>query len=325
MEAKRSNPNFSSSLKGAFWGFIVGDALGVPHEFKPREYLEQNVVTEMTGFGTHKQPAGTWSDDSSLTLALAESLIHGYDLHDIADRMLRWYRDGEWSATAEVFDIGAATINSIIQLSEGVSPTKSGATLEKENGNGSLMRILPLAFFTYKNTIFERYSIVKETSSITHAHDRSIIACMYYVELVQELVRMNTAASKTEILHEHQIKFKNTWQQLQLEEKENVHFEGLFNPEIPNLSSSAIKSSGYVIHTLEATVWCFTTSNSYKEAVLKAVNLGEDTDTIAALTGALAGAYYSKTSIPKDWMSHICKKKEIEYLIKSFLKSVTQV
>lgn len=170
-------------------GVAVGDALGVPHEFKGRSVFVNKPVTFMEGYGTYHVPVGTWSDDTSLTLCLAQSLVKGYDLEDIAANFVKWVKDGLWTATGVLFDIGITTKNSIRQLERGINPLHSGDFDEYANGNGSLMRILPLIFYLKDKPINERYELVKQVSAITHAHIRSVIACFYYTEFAYNSYR----------------------------------------------------------------------------------------------------------------------------------------
>lgn len=134
-------------VKAGIFGVCIGDALGVPVEFQSRDQLKRSPITTMRSFGTHRQPAGTWSDDSSLTLCLADSLCKGYDLEDMATKFLQWYNTEIWTPHGRVFDIGIATSQAIHRISKGTSPTLCGGTSEFDNGNGSLMRILPLLFY----------------------------------------------------------------------------------------------------------------------------------------------------------------------------------
>ena len=157
----------SSLAKNILLGLAVGDALGVPAEFKSRETLKKNPVTEMTGYGTHNQPPGTWSDDSSLAFCLAESLCEGYNLKDIADRFIKWHDEAYWTPYGEVFDVGIATRKAIQRLKEGIDPGQAGGNTEYDNGNGSLMRIMPLLVLTDYSTTTEAYRLTEEVSSIT--------------------------------------------------------------------------------------------------------------------------------------------------------------
>jgi len=172
-------------IKDALLGLAVGDALGVPHEFKPREEFEVKPVNDMDGYGTYNLPPGTWSDDTSLSLCLAEALTNGFDLDSISTNFQKWFHSNYWTARGEVFDIGITIRESIDRLSKGFKPELTGGFDEDENGNGSLMRILPLLFYIKDFSISERFRLTKSVSSITHGHVRSIIACFYYLEFAR--------------------------------------------------------------------------------------------------------------------------------------------
>lgn len=168
---------------GGAWGAIVGDALGVPVEFTDREERKKHPVTDMRGYGSHDQSPGTWSDDSALALCTVESLLNGFDLHDIGQRFVRWYREGHWTPGGNVFDIGGTTRSAIISLSRGTDPEVAGDD-ENCNGNGSLMRILPVALRFADSTADQLLFRVHQASSLTHRHLRSQMACGFYCLMV---------------------------------------------------------------------------------------------------------------------------------------------
>ena len=159
-------------LDGLF-GLCVGDALGLPVQFLSREEVKRNPITDVIGYGQFNLPPGSWSDDSSLTFCLAESLCNGYNLQYITDRFTKWLYDGYWTPFGQSFDIGQSTRDSIIRIKSGFSPLDSGDKGEYNNGNGSLMRILPLAYYLEDFDIDKRFEIVHQVSAITHAHPRS--------------------------------------------------------------------------------------------------------------------------------------------------------
>ena len=175
--------------KGLLFGIAIGDALGVPVEFMSRKHLQANPVVNMREFGTHHQPVGTWSDDTSMSMLLAEQLIEGYDVQKLANRFCTWYQYNDWTPHGEIFDMGISTRNAMDKLVKGISATQSGEYDDYSNGNGSLMRILPLAIYLQNKPIDERFRMVKEVSSITHAHIRSIIGCFFAVEFVINLLK----------------------------------------------------------------------------------------------------------------------------------------
>lgn len=308
-------------IHSALFGIAVGDALGVPVEFKSRENLQQNPVEDYLGYMCWNQPPGTWSDDSSLTFCLAENLSENYNLHNIANSFVKWYQEGYWGAHHKVFDVGGSTRYSIQRLITGESPYYSGNMMECDNGNGSLMRILPIAFYLIDEMNLDKiYQIVKEVSGITHAHFRSIFACFIYIVFVLELIKGNDKRAaylnmQTKVLDYIADKDFNT-NEIQL-------FSRLLSNSIENYQESEIYSSGYVIHSIEAAFWCFMNENSYDKTVLCAVNLGGDTDTTAAITGGLAGLLYGFEAIPKKWIDQLARKDDIFDLCDKLEKKLT--
>lgn len=286
-------------------GVAVGDALGVPVEFKARGTF---LVTGMQGYGTHNQPPGTWSDDTSLTLALADNLLPDtYQLSDIAWGFKDWYDNAAYTPHGKVFDVGNATAKAIKRLKDGTAPEKAGGAGERDNGNGSLMRIAPLAFYMYGiQKPEERFRIVRDVSSLTHAHEWSVAACYIYVEMLNKLrMGRKKKAAYAELREDFArgVPF--------ISKATLAKFVRILENDIGALPEEEIRSSGFVIDTLEAAFWCFLTTDNYKDAVLKAVNLGDDTDTTAAVTGALAGLAYGLDSIPQEWLDQLAAYDEV--------------
>ncbi len=299
-------------IKSGIFGVCIGDALGVPVEFRSREELKRLPVTDMRAFGTHHQPKGTWSDDSSLTLCLADELTKGYNLEKIGQSFVKWRNYGHWTPHGKVFDIGIATSQAIYRISRGTSPVLCGGTSESDNGNGSLMRILPLLFYIKDFSIERRFDVVKDVSSITHGHIRSVISCFIYLEFLIEILNKS---EKLESYQKMQTKVKDFLNNNPIcSQNEMDLFDRILNNDISTFSEDEIKSSGYVLHSLEASLWCFLNSESYSEAVLKAVNLGEDTDTTGAITGGIAGIFYGFDNIPQEWIDDLVRKDDIEKL-----------
>ena len=172
------NNKIMDAIKGGIWGLIVGDALGVPVEFQDREELEENPLVDMIGYGTHNQPKGTWSDDTSMTLCLVDNLIKGYNLNEIANNFVKWYRQGFMTPYGVAFDIGNTTRKAIYNIEAGVNVIEAGGAAQYDNGNGSLMRILPLAFYLRnEDNLDKKFKIIHDVSAITHSHNISKIAC----------------------------------------------------------------------------------------------------------------------------------------------------
>lgn len=302
---------YYSTVSSVLFGVAIGDALGLSHEFKSRDELLLNPVRDIMGHGMHDQPRGTFSDDTSLTLCLAQSLTKQFDINDVAFNFSLWLKHGYWSAHGVVFDIGSTTLSAIEKYIEGYEPTQCGGKTIADNGNGSLMRISPLVFVTLDKSLSERFELVKAVSSITHRHIRSITACFCYVEFLRKII---LGVNKFDAYQSMQIEVLEFLIKLGIGNDEIDHFNRILKCNVYEFPLTTIESSGYVIHTLEASLTCFLTTSSFSEAVLKAVNLGEDTDTTGAVTGALAGAMYGYNSIPKQWLKELPKFKEIKVL-----------
>lgn len=297
--------------KDILFGVAVGDALGVPVEFKSRKTIAQKPVTDMIGYGTYNLPAGTFSDDSSLAFCLAEALTQEFSLQKIGSNLVAWLNNNYWTPRGNVFDVGIATSQAIRRLQLGCNPEFAGGMDVSDNGNGSLMRILPLLVYTKDKQLLERYQITKQVSSITHGHIRSVIACFYYLEFARQIIN---GIDKFEIYKNLQTEVTKHLNSLSISADEIKWFDRLLKGKIYALTSKEIFSSGYVLHTLEASIWCLLATDNYKAATLKAVNLGEDTDTTGAVTGGLAGLLYGYNTIPKSWLQQIARRDDIEDL-----------
>ena len=297
------------SVFGGLFGLAAGDALGVPVEFVGRESLSSEPVTGMREGGSHGQPAGTWSDDSSLAFCLAETLSRGgLDLSDLAKRFVDWLFNGYWTPRGEVFDAGGTTRAAIGHLRDGVDPMVAGLDGEMSNGNGSLMRILPLAFYVAPLDVVEQFRHAHEVSCLTHGHPRSQMACGIYIQFLVNLL-------KGENLQEAYVTSAKTSREFYpsrpLFRAELPHFSRVLSGTLHLLEEGEIRSGVYVIDTLEASIWCLLNTSSYRDAVLKAVNLGYDTDTTGAVTGGAAGICYGLRGIPSEWLDIIAKRERI--------------
>ena len=298
----------TTPIHAALFGVAIGDALGVPAEFKNREALRLDPIRDFIGYKSHNQPPGTFSDDSSLTFCLAESLCNGYDLNDLGSRFVQWLDNAYWTAGGVVFDVGNTTYQSLRLLKAGVKPELAGCFADDCNGNGSLMRILPLLFYIREFNVEKRYTIAYEISSITHGHEFSVISCFYYLEFALEILQgidKHTAYANTASTVYSFLVSKG------FDKRELNPFESLLQEDITKQNIDTIPSSGYVVSTLKASMYCFLTTTSFQEATLMAVNLGDDADTTAAVTGGLAGLYYGFDAIPKKWRKEIKKSDDI--------------
>lgn len=316
--------SLQTKWKAAILGHAVGDALGVPVEFRPRSYLKKHPVSGMQGYGTYHLPKGTWSDDTSMTLATIDSLQHGFDARGIMDRFCAWANDAAYTPYEEVFDMGMATRQALLRyLSGQAESVQCGGAGEMDNGNGSLMRILPGIFYCKARFPGERFflegiKLLHSLSDLTHAHPRSEMACGIYACVASALLDCRGKESVFEGLADA----KRVYEADSRFQPEMVHFERLMQPGFVNLPEAGIRSSGYVVDTLEAAIWCLLTTDSYSDCVLKAVNLGEDTDTVAAVAGGLAGVLYGLDAIPEEWLAVLAKRQWIEELCDRFSASI---
>ena len=312
-----------AASSAALLGLAVGDALGVPVEFKDRASRRADPVTGMRGYGTHHQPPGTWSDDSSLTFCLAETLAlpggrtGAPDLADFGRRAINWLDHAYWTATAETFDVGGATRTALQRLKAGVAPALAGPRAEQDNGNGALMRILPLVFHATwqadKLDLNAAWMLTEDVASVTHGHPRSTLGCFLYLLMAHFLVKGNSPASA----YEQARRNAHTW--LHASAKGSVfyewpHYGDWLDGSLPSRPEAEIQSSGYVVHTLEATLWCLLRHDTYVATVLAAVNLGSDTDTTGAVAGGLAGLAYGEAAIPAEWLAALARRTDIEDL-----------
>lgn len=310
----------SNHVLSGVMGLCVGDALGVPVEFMDRDALRRNPVTGMRAYGTYNQPAGTWSDDTSMTLCLVDSLIKGLDYEDIMAKFLKWYNKAEYTPHRVTFDVGNTTSIALTRFARGTPPLKCGGKAERDNGNGSLMRILPIVFYLrscYGTDFFEvdeAREIIHNVSALTHAHARSKVACGIYVSCASCLMERQDLKKSVET---GILKAMDYYRNHPEFSSEVHHYERLTQDGFSNLDESEIRSTGYVVDTLEAAVWCLLTTESFRDCVLKAVNLGRDTDTVGAVAGGLAGLYYGYESIPDEWLSVIARRDYVEGLCNS--------
>lgn len=304
-----------SIIKSSVVGFAIGDAMGVPVEFVPRSELLQKPVTSMLGHGTYDQPAGTFSDDTSMTLATMDSITKCKEINydDMASRFCNWAFKGEYTAADSVFDIGGTTKKALIRfLKDSVSATKSGLDDMNSNGNGSLMRMLPIALYCHYNKLkdYEVFDIVKNSSSITHANEVSVLGCYIYVNYLLFLLN-----GKDKFASYNMIKYLDY---SNFDEDTLAYYNRLLKTNINNLRIDDLKSTGYVVYTLEAVIWIILNTNSFAESIVGAINLGDDTDTIGAITGSIAGILYGYDDIPKKWLLSLKKLDYVEKIVSDF-------
>ncbi len=299
-------------ILGGLWGALVGDALGVPVEFRSREELRRNPVRDMRGHGTHHQPRGTWSDDGALTLCTVDSLLHSeFDTEDMGKRFVAWYENGLWTAHGAVFDVGSTTADALILISNGTAAEQAGGRDERSNGNGSLMRILPVALRFAREPVEKLLDRIGRASAITHGHARSRMACGFCALVVQQLLEGVLPKPALD-------RARSVFVQTFAAASELQHFRHLVHEDLSAKPEDWVVSSGYVIATLTTSLWSLLTTSSFEQCVLTAVNLGGDTDTTGCVAGGLAGVAYGLRSIPERWCRALPRCNELEPLLMKF-------
>ncbi len=301
-------------LYGGIFGFIIGDLIGVPVEFSSRQERDADPIKELRAYGTYHQPFGSWSDDTSLTLCLIDAMLKDDIIGELKKNMIDCYKKGIFTPRGQLFDIGISTSNAINNMIRGINPIECGGIEENDNGNGSLMRVLPLAFVRDNYSNQEYVRLIEDVSSVTHGHDRSKLACVIYVLFASNLYR---GLEKDEALDSVIRMFIDEYGERYKDEIK--HYRFILDKSIISADRTQIKSTGYVVDTLEAVIWAFFNSKTYKETVLRAVNLGGDTDTIAAIAGGIAGIYYGFIGVPEKWIQNISGKEQIASLCDDFI------
>lgn len=284
--------------RGCLLGLAVGDALGTTLEFKPRDSYDH--ISDMVGGGPFGLKAGTWTDDTSMALALGEALIHSassglaFDPIEAQKRFVAWWREGAYSPTGECFDIGIATSQALSRY-EATGDPISGSVDPRSAGNGSLMRLAPVAIWGMREKPSLVASVARQQSSTTHGAEACLEACDAYSLILRAAI--HGADFETALTHA------------------NGEYGSVIGPIISGSwrgkQRHQISSSGYVAHSLEAALWCVASTDSFDDAVLLAANLGDDADTTAAITGQLAGALYGASSIRQSWLETLAWRETI--------------
>jgi ADP-ribosyl-[dinitrogen reductase] hydrolase len=293
--SKSNSISLSDRFRGALLGLACGDAVGTAVEFKPRGTFP--LVTDMVGGGPFKLEAGEWTDDTSMALCLAESLIkcRGFDPIDQMNRYVLWLDEGYWSSNGVCFDIGGTTRIALGKFKRTGEPF-CGSTQPETAGNGAIMRLAPVPIYFYP----DRDAVIKmsgESARTTHGASECIEASRLFGSMLHMAF---DGADKEAVLLDHGM-------------------SGFASAGIQSIADGAyrvkpesdIRGTGYVVASLEAALWCFYHSNSFNEAILKATNLGQDADTTAAICGQIAGAFYGENGIPDDWLLRLARHDEI--------------
>lgn len=299
-------------------GHAIGDAMGVPTQFCMRNRLLEHPVTEMISSNKTGQPAGSWSDDTSMEICTIDSFIQNanWNYSDIMSRWLEWVTDAKYTPNNETFDVGKTCLRAIRNFSLGIVPLKCGLDSETSNGNGSLMRILPVALYSYYKKLNEAeiIKLTNEISSLTHAHEISKLGCYIYVRYIMYLLAGNTKEDAYDLIQN--IDYSS------YSEYAVSKYDRILKNNIKNYDMDSISSSGYVVDTLECALWILLNANSYKETIVATTNIGNDTDTVGAIAGSMAGIIYGISSIPEKWINKLMRKDYLIDLSLNFEKSI---
>ena len=291
--------------RGSLLGLAAGDAVGTTLEFERPGMF--SPIDDMVGGGPFNLDPGQWTDDTSLALCLAESLVakQGFDPVDQLERYVRWYREGHMSSTGTCFDIGNTT-SSALRRFEKTGEPYCGSTNPNNAGNGSIMRLAPMPL-AYARTPRQAIEHAAASSRTTHGAPAAVDACRYLAALIVGAVN---GASKDELLSDHYFPAAGYWNESPLVPEIDHVTSGSFKTKDP----PHIQGTGYVVSSLEAALWAFHRSGDFREGCLLAVNLGNDADTTAAVCGQLAGAFYGEQGIPEPWRAKLAKRELIEEL-----------
>jgi ADP-ribosylglycohydrolase len=297
-------PDRLSRYRGALVGLATGDALGTTLEFKrPGSF---SPLTDMVGGGPFKLQPGQWTDDTSMALCLAESLIETgtFDAADQLRRYVRWWMEGHHSSTGRCFDIGITVSEALDAFLRHGNPDRSGATHSQSAGNGSLMRLAPVPL-RYARDPELAIEMAAASSRTTHAHEEAVDACRYFAGLI---VGALAGESRDTLLTPAYSPVAGLWDREPLSAPIEEVVDGSFLRREPPM----IQGKGYVTRSLEAALWAFARADSFEHGALLAVNLGEDADTTGAIYGQLAGAYFGVEAIPAHWRSQLARLEIIE-------------
>lgn len=304
--------------RGALIGLAVGDALGAAVEFMPPGRFPP--VTDYRDGGPHGIGPGEWTDDTSMALALADSIATaGWSLEDQLNRYVEWWRHGKYSVNGKCFDIGMTTRVALATFVRERDPLRCGLSGERSSGNGSIMRLapVPICFHRQLDTDLGQLSRLAEESSLTtHASSQCRSACRYLAAILAALIRGD---DRDEVLSADWQILARLREQEPLDAAIDAIARGSFRQKTP----PEIRGSGWVVESLESALWAFHSSASFGEAVLKAVNLGDDADTTGAVCGQLAAAYWGESGIPEKWRNELAGRDLIETALNGLLRRAT--
>jgi len=301
-----------SRYRGALLGLAVGDAVGTTVEFKRPGSFEP--VTDMVGGGPFRLKPGEWTDDTSMALCLAESLVEkkGHDAIDQLERYVRWRNQGYLSSNGRCFDIGN-TVAAALREFERIGRPDCGPTDPGTAGNGSIMRLAPVPMFFAKDAT-TAIEMAAASSRTTHGATEAVDGCRYLAGLLVGALRGET---KEKLLSANYLPVAGLWERAPLAPRIAEVAAGSFKHRHP----PDIRGTGYVVQCLEAALWAFHTTGNFREAILRAVNLGDDADTTAAVCGQIAGAFYGEEGIPAEWRARLAKREVIEKLAEALYRA----
>lgn len=308
---------YHDQVVGGLIGSAVGDALGLPVEFKSREELKANPVFEMQGFGSYMTAQGTWSMNTSMIISLMDSIKECGRINksDILHRLSKWLYLADYTVGGEIINSNPTIAMAVERFKKGYEPDECGDTFEFATDNGALMRILPIAFLCYNYNIQgkARYNLVKNVTRLTHATEKCILANLIFVNYACHLLEgFYPMVALQKIQHEDYSFFSEACVE---------SFSRILKGNLSALSEDQIQSHCDVIESLEAAIWSLVTTRNFEQALQRAINLGHDTDSIGALTGGLAGLYYGIQGIPKRWLDKLKKLPELEAIAEGFSKA----
>jgi len=336
----KSAVNPQNLVLDAILGLALGDALGADNEFHSRDEIKKHPILSMPS-------ESLYTDDTSMNLCLLDALIDRktIDYRAIMDNFILWVGSGAFTPQGKAFGMGITTMNALRRYAASKNPLTSGSTDEFENGNGALMRILPLSFYLYEHfdgdflTSPEGFNVATQVIALTHAHPRNITAVTLYLAIAEDLIRARLSkGAPLTFLQFRKAILKGSKRAIAFLEKNSLYrsqvpyfSKFLFNLKtkkmhLESFQEAEIRSSGYVVDTLEAAVWSCLTSPDFKTSVVKAANLGDDADTVAAVAGGLAGLAYSEKAFPQEWLKNmvdLATIKELSLAYQSQLKFLT--
>lgn len=302
-----------SKIVDSIIGHAIGDAMGMPTEFYQRKNLLKNPITEMIGSEKTQQQAGSWTDDTSMEIATIDSFIQNneFNYSDIMTKWCDWLNKGEYTPNGDCFDVGRTCLRACRNFTTGIEPVKCGLDSINSNGNGSMMRILPVALYSYYKKLSdeEMRKLSDDISSLTHRHDVSKLGCYMYNKFIINLLSGMTKEEAYKYMQKDDYSMYS---------KESIlTYNRLLNSDISKRNINDISSSGYIVDTWKCVLWIILNAKSYKDVIIASTNIGNDTDTIGAIAGSMAGIIYGYESIPKLWLNKLVKK---DYLMDLALK-----